>query len=282
MAALRHAPLVVLVVLQLQLQGASGADDASGERCSKSLGFNETHGPKDRGSQDLQFCPEHHQRTCCEKSHTREVIGRFAAFSYNISGRCAQMSRLTLCSLCDADVGVGLKSMLNQIVLCPNFCARWFNSCKNDFFAPGSSADGLNPCGPSSLVCSPLNEIVEDSRRFCDSISPYAVANTEELDSCYDGVPAAKSRGRGPKAPYTRPSWRTREPFWRNMWPLSHPSQWPRASEVIADLASIEMPDSLQGYAPSCIIGAVFFLFAWYGLDCWRRSDDDEPDPVQE
>jgi hypothetical protein len=273
MAALRHAPLLVLMILQLQLQVVAAQPDTPlGDRCSKALGFNETEGPKDRSSQDLPaFCVEHHQRTCCGKNHTRDVLGRFAAFSYNISGRCGKMTRLSLCSFCDGDVGAGLKSRLNQIVLCSGFCERWFNSCREDFFAPGSSGSGLSPCGPASLVCSPLDEIVEDSRPFCEAVSPYSVATSEEeLDGCYDGVPAARSRGKGPRAPYVRPSWRGRTPFWRQMWPPSHPSQWPTSKEVAADLAAIQLPPWAQAYAPGVAIASVVLLFTWY---LWRSSD---------
>ncbi|CAJ1448404.1 unnamed protein product [Effrenium voratum] len=104
---LRHAPLVVLLMLQLC---AAGAESEQEESCSKVLGFNESSGPKDRSSQDLSFCDEHHKRTCCEKNHTKQVRTAFAAFSHERSGRCAQLGRLAFCSLCDGDVGIGMKA----------------------------------------------------------------------------------------------------------------------------------------------------------------------------
>ncbi|CAK0818964.1 unnamed protein product [Prorocentrum cordatum] len=60
MSALRHAPLLVLVVLQLQLQGASGETEGESRakpNCSKALGFNDTAGARDRSRQDrLGLC----------------------------------------------------------------------------------------------------------------------------------------------------------------------------------------------------------------------------------
>merc|ERR1712187_958161 len=105
---------------------------------------------------------EHHKRTCCERNHTKQVYGFFSSFSFERSAECAQMSRLAFCSTCDGDVGVGMKSRMNQVVLCPSFCTRWFKACFQDFFAPGGSANRIQSCGPSSLVCSPLSEITEN------------------------------------------------------------------------------------------------------------------------
>merc|ERR1740130_2382879 len=90
--ALRHAPLLILCLLQLYSvgAGASEAPPQEGEMCSKALGFNESAGPKDRNNQDLQFCNEHHKRTCCEKNHSRQVLTYFGAFAHDRSTRCTQ------------------------------------------------------------------------------------------------------------------------------------------------------------------------------------------------
>merc|ERR1711933_264072 len=169
----------------------------------------------------------------------------FTTFSHERSARCMQMTRLALCALCDGDVGIGLKARLNNVVLCPSFCTRWFQSCYNDYFAP--AATGINPCGPGSLVCSPLNEITGDSIEFCEKVGGSVVADAEdEPDSCFDGVPAATSRGRGPKAPWVRPEPKG-SPWWRRLWQLL---PFPKNSQTI--------PQSLQGYLPGVIVASVF------------------------
>ncbi|CAK0788498.1 unnamed protein product [Prorocentrum cordatum] len=195
----RLALLPALAALRLT---AAGAGPVPGERgrCSAALGFSGAAVPMDRSGQGLRFCAEHHGRTCCEGNHTREALVRYAPFSHSASGRCGRMTRLAMCSPCDGDVGTGLKSQSDRVVLCPDFCARWFDACRESFYEAGRAASALSPCGQDSLVCSRLGEITEDPRGFCESIGPYVVADGGEPDACYDGVPAASSRGRGPKA----------------------------------------------------------------------------------
>lgn len=248
--ALRHAPLVVFLVLQLYVAGAGSAE--AEESCSKALGFNESLPPKDRSRQDLNFCTEHHTRTCCERNHTRSVLSLYSAFSFERSASCTQMSRLALCAFCDADVGTGLKSQQDRIVLCSSFCERWFQACYNDFFTSGGSGAGLNPCTPSALVCSPLGEITDTAREFCEKVGLYDIAKVEdeEHDACYDGVPAAKIRGRGPRAPWTPPS-REVPPWWKRLWP---PSSWPR------------LPPSIEAQMPGFVVACVAMLFAFFLL----------------
>jgi len=259
-AALRHAPLLVLCLLQLYAVGAGATETPEDPPCSKALGFNESSGPKDRWNQDLQFCNEHHKRTCCEKNHTRQVLAHFGPFAHDRSQRCAQMSKLVLCALCDGDVGEGIKSRLNSILLCPSMCKRWFNACIDDLFAPSGSAGGLVPCMPSHVICSPLGEITEDSAHFCRSIPGYDVAIDED-DSCYDGVPSARSRGKGPRQAYERPK-PVRPPWWRRMMSdfsrdMAYAQQhWGR------ELTRMRVPRWIQSYLPAMIVGSVGLLFA--------------------
>merc|ERR1719330_1471637 len=99
------------------------------------------------------------------------------------------MGRLAFCAPCDADVGAGDKSETNTILLCPSFCR-------------------------------PLREIAENAAEFCLRLgaplgAAFAVASAEhELEGCYDGIPAARSKGPGPKAPYVRPVTRTSRGAW--------------------------------------------------------------------
>jgi len=254
-AALRHAPLVVLVVLQLYAVGAGGED--AQESCSKVLGFNESSGPRDRSNQDLQFCGEHHKRTSCERNHTRQVLNSFSVFSHDRSARCGQMTRLALCSQCDGEVGTGKKSRGKLVLLCPSFCSRWFESCRDDFYAPSGSGDRLQACGPGSLVCSPLSEITEDASTFCSGIGDFAMAEREdEPDACYDGVPAARAHGRAPRAPWVRPA-AGKKPWWRRFWPSDF-----QLSRLIQD--------KLQGFGPGLVVTLVVVIFAWY---LWRGAD---------
>ncbi|CAJ1348524.1 unnamed protein product [Effrenium voratum] len=214
------------------------------------LGFNESSGPKDRSSQDLSFCDEHHKRTCCEKNHTKQVRTAFAAFSHERSGRCAQLGRLAFCSLCDGDVGIGMKVSENLILLCPSFCKLWFQSCADDYFAPGTGGAGsVAPCGPSALVCSPLSEITQDPAAFCAGVGGFEVAEAEEGadEFCYDGVPAAKMKGKAPRAPWSPPK-RKERTMWRRMM-----DEWYRSG----------IPYWVEENAPGIAIAIVAAAVAW-------------------
>lgn len=187
--------------------------------CSRALGFNESSGPKDRTNQDLRtFCKEHHARTCCERHHTRQVMSAVSQF-HEMSEKCIQMSRIALCSLCDGDVGIGLKSEWNHVVLCPSFCRQWFQACIHDFFSHSSGATGIQPCRSSSVVCSRLGEITEDSAAFCTRIGDFIVPETEEdSTNCHDGVPASFTHGPGPRAPWTPPAPPPPPPWLQRTW----------------------------------------------------------------
>jgi len=201
----------------------------------------------------LQFCKEHHKRTCCERNHTRQVLNTFTAFSHERSPSCTQMSRLALCSKCDADVGIGRLIEENLVALCPSFCARWYNACIEDFFAPPGSGHGLQPCGPGALVCSPLKEIAEDPKAFCQAVPGFAMgAEEDEPDNCFDGIPAAKTRGKGPRAPWVKPS-PPRDPWYRRFWPSGY-----------RHLMNSQLYHQAQGYMPGAIIACVVGLFSWF------------------
>jgi len=259
-------------VLHLYSVGAGGAEGAPEEPCSKALGFNESNTPKDRSYQDLQFCTEHHKRTCCERNHTRQVLNHFAPFSMDRTPRCSQMSRLVLCSLCDGDVGVGLKAKMNTVLLCPSFCARWFQACFDDFFAPsGSSGASLQPCGPGALVCSPLGEIMSEPSAFCSSAGGFSVAENEDDEDhpCYDGVPAARIHGRAEKNPWSKPKpWRP--PWWRKMLREMFDA-WRMFFRILHKEVILRMPRWLQAYAPALVVTPVLLIIGW----CLLRGGDD-------
>mmetsp|Transcript_52124 Transcript_52124/g.124155 ORF Transcript_52124/g.124155 Transcript_52124/m.124155 type:complete len:298 (+) Transcript_52124:89-982(+) len=248
-----QAPLMLLFSLHLLVGArAEEVDPDLQENCSAALGFNSSSGPKDRSKQDLQFCTEHHKRTCCERNHTRQVLSWYGLFSTERSEKCMRLSRLVGCGLCDGDVGVGMKSESNLVLLCPSLCERWFQACSDDFFASSGSGATLQPCGSSSLVCSPLHEITEDPRSFCESAGGFSVAEEEELDECFDGVPAARSRGRGPKAPYSPPG-QDSGTWWRRF-----------QKEAVRWMQDTARSASLEAYLPACVVGAVGIFFAWY------------------
>jgi hypothetical protein len=99
-----------------------------------------------------------------------------------------------------------------------------------------------------------LREITQDAATFCSSVGVFEVAESDDLDVCYDGVPAATSLGRAPKAPWTKPS------------PVP-PSLWTRITlwfdATLRGLAS-GRASTLEDYIPSLIIGFGVFVVFWY------------------
>jgi len=260
-AAMRHAPLLILLVLQYYAVGVGAFSEAEETNCSKAMGFNESMVPMDRSRQDLLLCNEHHQRTCCEKNHTRQVLSRFAPFSHERSGKCAQISRLALCSFCDSDVGTGAKTRTNAILLCPSFCETWYRACAEDYFAPGGSNGELTPCLPGSLVCSPLREISAESSRFCEGVG-FAVGSGEDEhhDLCYDGVPGARSHGKGERASWVRPRPAT-PPWWKLVLQGWQQFRFP-------SLRELGVPRKWEAYVPAVFVGAVGIVILLVLLRC--------------
>lgn len=246
-----------------RLCAVEASEEEPSETCSKALGFNESSGPKDRSFQDLTFCDEHHERTCCERNHTKQVRSLFAGFSHERSGRCAQMARLAFCSVCDGDVGTGSKAQENLVILCPSFCRLWFESCAEDFFAPGTAGAGsVAPCGPNALVCSPLSEITKDPAAFCQGAG-FQVAELEDGDEpCYDGVPASKMRGKAPRAPWSPP--KRKEP---TIWSRAMDA-WRRGSRGFINF----LEDNAPGFAIAIVAATVAWNLVARGWSCnWSR-----------
>lgn len=268
----RKAVRFALCISLLKVQVTTGRGSQDGKLCSKAFGFNESVGPKDRSNQELLFCTEHHGRTCCEKNHTREVLLQYSAFAHERSARCAQMSRIALCSVCDGDVGIGRKAQVNSILLCPSFCKRWYEACLNDFFAPKGSGEGVRPCGPGSVVCSPLGEAVENALAFCTTIGDFTVADGEDDEPdgddgtpCFDGVPAARARGKGPRSAWVRPG--SEPPSSLSAW-LQWWSQVWRRPWLSYRLRSqlVRVSDTLSSWAPTMIVTTVGVLLVSFLL----------------
>ena len=55
------------------------------------------------------------------------------------------------CRACDPQVGVGAKQ-----AICLDFCERWYEDCRGDYFAFRQLRGNLAPCSHGSLICSEL------------------------------------------------------------------------------------------------------------------------------
>lgn len=55
---------------------------------------------------------------------------------------------------CDPEVGVGAKQ-----AICLDFCERWYEDCRDDYFAFRELRGNLAPCSQGSLICSELQVV---------------------------------------------------------------------------------------------------------------------------
>eukprot|EP00922_Rhytidocystis_sp_ex-Travisia-forbesii_P055101 GHVS01081609.1.p1 GENE.GHVS01081609.1~~GHVS01081609.1.p1 ORF type:complete len:637 (+),score=113.00 GHVS01081609.1:274-2184(+) len=168
--------------------------------CQQSMDFSPDR-PRNR-SGDLVACHEHSTRTCCHRRHT-EIIARQLLSLHDLSSPCRSMTESVWCSSCDGDVGEGKFSESNIPRLCADFCDKWYQACRNDYFGPGPSGSGVavTPCDEKSDVCSKLTDITENSQQFC-YMSGYEVSNAPvAVMPCYSGVPSAVLYGPAPSPP---------------------------------------------------------------------------------
>ena len=99
------------------------------------------------------------------------------------------MSARASCAFCDGELGTGKSDGL-----CLSLCDTWFMSCINDYLDPyiTDTSEKLPFCGRDSLICSPVKDVIESSRKFCEKMGFKVVSQDESISSgkaCYDGSP---------------------------------------------------------------------------------------------
>jgi hypothetical protein len=118
---------------------------------------------------ELQFCYEHAGRTCCGPKDANAIRTKVSLLrkkaSPKIHERCLQATSRAHCTLCDADVGTGK----SDGSLCQNFCDEWLMACQSEFFDPYIEVSEEVPfCREDSLICSPILDVVNSSKEFCE------------------------------------------------------------------------------------------------------------------
>ncbi|CAI2372134.1 unnamed protein product [Moneuplotes crassus] len=143
--------------------------------------------PEDTGN-NATFCFEHSPNTCCNKTDTefiRKKMSKLRVDSSNISNKCAEISTMNFCSLCDRGVSTGIIQGL-----CPHQCSEWYEACKDDFFAGGMEikdhgVEENSFCSKFSPTCTKVKHIYENPTDFCTQMG--FTVNFKN-DRCYDGI----------------------------------------------------------------------------------------------
>ena len=112
-----------------------------------------------------------------------------------LSDKCFALTSRMLCSKCDADIGTGL----SEGHICLSFCDEWYLSCMRDFIDPYQDAAISNPfCTDDSIICSPVQEVINSSRQFCEKFG-FKVMSDEDAEAylanqktpvCFSGIPS--------------------------------------------------------------------------------------------
>jgi len=147
-------------------------------RNSSILRFPQNVKPKPQTLSSLSICTEHRYKTCCEKSHTDQVVRKVAAFfqDQEFSHECRQLGLQVECSVCDSRINTG---KLDGI--CEDLCEKYYRACWNSFFRIDKRKH-LAPCEPEALVCYKLQDLASNGREFCEK-SGHNVLKSP----CYNG-----------------------------------------------------------------------------------------------
>ncbi|OII73194.1 uncharacterized protein cubi_02426 [Cryptosporidium ubiquitum] len=164
---------------------------------------------------EFPICKEHEKRTCCKKSHSEAISRLFSALvaRSSLSTRCSNFYQKSLCSYCDADIGVGRKVLQKSPILCQSYCNMWYDACYEDYFDNIQNSYirnnedvsfirlNLIPCTDLSAICSPLHSITSDPTEFC-SLNGFSTFKDFHSSSgpkslieynkeCFNGISAA-------------------------------------------------------------------------------------------
>lgn len=159
---------IILLIYSLCILLTAKTSTASAVHCIPSLPphrFNPSVSPS---SSSLTFCKEYSPATCCNSTHTNIIMKQLSPFfsfsldeleeGYGVSEACKNYAVSIFCSPCSAEMGTG-----QQTGICSSSCDHFYTACQSALF---ENVNGqLQPCSSKSLICTPLNHIVNKSNR---------------------------------------------------------------------------------------------------------------------
>uniref|UniRef100_A0AAV1UKS1 Folate receptor-like domain-containing protein n=1 Tax=Peronospora matthiolae TaxID=2874970 RepID=A0AAV1UKS1_9STRA len=184
MKATRVCTALVVVLLSIGSPVQARPKSKPGSTCLSSgmLKFDPQSHPSQR-TNGMEVCSKYRTSTCCNATHAHSlrlkirepVVAKF-------SSMCQALTEEMTCASCHPLMGTG--EMKN---VCPRLCDRWFNACKDEYYAYGG-AGVLSPCYGNALVCSPLKEIAGSGAEFCVHMG-FHVGSDVDIDGtdCFDG-----------------------------------------------------------------------------------------------
>lgn len=126
--------------------------------------------PVPPSSHSLTFCQQYSSFTCCNSTQTNKIIKQLSPLflsvptdgeGFGVNDSCKNYAASIFCSPCDPFVGTGVYNSI-----CESSCLAWYSACSSSFFQ--FNLDGiLQPCTPSSLLCTNLESIFDNHKDFC-------------------------------------------------------------------------------------------------------------------
>lgn len=112
-----------------------------------------------------------------------------------MSDKCFAVTSRMMCSKCDADISTGVNPDKS---ICLSFCDEWYLSCMEDYLDPYvDPKEGQPFCTDDSMVCSPVHEVVNHSRAFCEHMGYKVMSDVDaelvrakgKQPVCFTGIP---------------------------------------------------------------------------------------------
>ena len=173
----------LLVLLLIVCSNTSSA--AAPLKCRTSVPPHRFDTQPPRPSTTLTFCKEYSASTCCNATHTQAISRQLYPYfsttfderdeGYGVSDECRQLAASLHCSACHPMVGTG------QLVgVCRESCDALYDACAPALFEHMTGL--LQPCSPSTLVCSELSSFVRSGEELCRHLG-FVVGSSSPVSS---------------------------------------------------------------------------------------------------
>mmetsp|Transcript_7324 Transcript_7324/g.18166 ORF Transcript_7324/g.18166 Transcript_7324/m.18166 type:complete len:277 (-) Transcript_7324:161-991(-) len=173
-------------------RAAPASENATSYVCkSQGLLQPDQPGPPQHTGGGLPVCPQY-SCSCCTRATVLSILRQLApglgtageGSEGSLSAKCADMTTLMACRVCDPEVGLGLKP-----TVCAATCGLWHRACASDYFTFDTRSGQMLACpaggpGPGNAPCVKVSDMAADGAQFCE----LAGLQVSESQPCFDGT----------------------------------------------------------------------------------------------
>jgi len=174
----------------------SGAGGASGPLCERDPGMpgwpDYPRGGQEPGAaNDLTFCKDWSQRTCCGRPQTDFIRGQLYHLLQVQNTDCRDLWATVGCSVCDPLWGTATPPLL-----CASLANRLYAACREEFFIGDDQTSLLIPCRERDAVCSRLGDWASGGAEMA-GLMGFRVGELRGTEECYSGAPPRRAVQKG-------------------------------------------------------------------------------------